>query len=143
MRLACLIAGGLVCAAGMACGQTVPGAASGAGFDCWVGYDGKPDYTHYIRCIADRDIPSPPAPDSRSEAFLELLHQELHRGGGSSAEKIFKSNIEVVRESRAVWNIRIYSYPTEWSWKEGMPERLVRAVLCPRETTCSVLIREH
>lgn len=129
--------------AGMAFGQTPQGASSSPGFDCWIGYDDKPYYTHYIRCIADRDIPPPPSPDKRSEALLESIHQELHGGTGASAEKMFKSNIEVVRESRAVWNIRIYSYPYEWSWKEGMPERLVRSVLCPKEGSCPVLIRQH
>jgi hypothetical protein len=37
-----------------------------------------------------------------------------------------------------VWNIRIFSYPYEWSWAEGLPQQLVRSVLCPRDVSCTV-----
>lgn len=113
-------------------------ATTAPGFDCWIGDDSN---VHYIRCIVDRDIPPEASSNERADALMESIHQELHRGTGAKAERVFKSNIELVRVSGAVWNIRIHSYPYEWSWKEGMPERLVRAALCPPGASCPVLIR--
>ncbi|HLA33375.1 MAG TPA: hypothetical protein VJ001_00755 [Rhodocyclaceae bacterium] len=40
----------------------------------------------------------------------------------------------------AFWNIFLYSYPSEWSWAEALPEKLVEAALCPRGRTCRVAI---
>lgn len=142
MRQACTIACGLLALAGAAGAQTAAEAtSSGVGFDCWIGSDGSPYYTHYIRCIADRDLPHPEPVNPQSGALLDLLHRELHQQSGADAEKMFKANIELVRETRSVWNIRIHSYPSDWSWQEGTPERLVRAVMCPRDMPCTVMIR--
>jgi hypothetical protein len=127
---------------GPAFSQTPESTSSGVGFDCWIGTGEGPLLTPYIRCIADRDLPSAALPDPPSEAFLESLHQELHRGAGATVEKMYKTNIQLVRESRAVWHIRIHSYPTDSSWQENMPERLVRALLCPTEGKCTVFIRK-
>lgn len=130
-------------AAGIARAQTTEETPSGVGFDCWVGADERPFLTHYIRCIADRDLPHPELINPRSEALLDLLHRELHQHSGADAEKALKANLELVRETRSVWNIKIYSYPSDWSWREGTPERLVRAVLCPKDMPCAVMIRPH
>ncbi|MDP2133018.1 MAG: hypothetical protein Q8J99_05350 [Sulfuritalea sp.] len=121
--------------------QTTDVPPAGVGFDCWVGHDGKPFFTNYIRCIADRDLPHPELVNQQSETFLHLLHQELHAKSGADAEAMMKANIELVRETRSIWNIRIHSYPYEWSWREGRPEQLVRAVLCPADLPCTVLVR--
>lgn len=115
----------------------------GVGFDCWVGYDGKPYFTSYIRCIADRDLPQAAPLDPESDLLLDLLHRELHTRSGAEAERTMKAHMELVREARAVWSIRIHSYPYEWSWNEGRPEQLVRAVLCPKNVPCAVMIRQH
>lgn len=123
--------------------QDAPRAPSSVGFDCWVGRDGKPFFTNYIRCIADRDLPQAVQPDPESELILDLLHRELHTRSGADAEKTMKAHIELVRETRAVWSIRIHSYPYEWSWQEGRPEQLVRSVLCPNDVPCTVMIRQH
>lgn len=141
MRHVCLILCGWFFATGSAFAQTVATVPAGVGFDCWIGADGKPYYTHYIRCMADRDLPHPELSNPYSDALLDLLHRELHQRSGADAERIFKTNIELVRETRSVWNIRIHSYPSDWSWQEGTPERLVRAVLCPQEGQCTVMIR--
>lgn len=114
-----------------------------AGLDCWIGNDGAPYFTHYIRCIADRDLPHPTLENPQGEALLETLHNQLHGISGAAAEKTLKTNVELVRETHAVWSIRIHSYPADWSWVEGMPERLVRSVLCPPNTACTVMIRRE
>jgi hypothetical protein len=136
MRFAHLLWPGLL-AAGMAFGQTQP--PPDAGFDCWVGADGKPYYTHYIRCIADLDIAHNGTTEERLDDAMALLHREVHGGSSATSERIFKANIEHLS---GVWNIRIHSYPSDWSWQDGMPERLVRNVLCPQQGRCSVLIRK-
>ncbi|MBI3093763.1 MAG: hypothetical protein HYY97_02735 [Rhodocyclales bacterium] len=140
MRYACAILCGVLLAIGPARAQTAEVTQSDIGFDCWIGGEGTQIYTHYIRCIADRDLAHPELIDPQSEAVLKLLHSELHRSG-ADAEKAFKANIQLVREAGAVWHIRIYSYPSDSSWQEGMPERLVRAVLCPRQVHCAVTLR--
>jgi len=132
---------GVFLAAASAGAQTADSPPDGVGFDCWVGHDGKPFFTNYIRCIADRDLPHPELVNQQSETFLNLLHQELHAKSGAAAEAMMKANLELVRESRSIWNIRIHSYPYEWSWQEGRPEQLVRAVLCPRDVPCTVMVR--
>lgn len=132
----------LLSTSGLAFAQTPESISPEIGFDCWIGTGPGPLLTPYIRCIADRDLPYAALPDPPSDALLESLHQELHRGSGTTVEKIFKTNIKLVRESRAVWNIRIYDYPTDSSWQENMPERLVRALLCPKEGKCAVFFRK-
>ncbi|MCM2307627.1 MAG: hypothetical protein NDI91_09215 [Sulfuritalea sp.] len=141
MRYACAILCGLLLATGPVRSQTAEVTRPDIGFDCWIGGEGTQIYTHYIRCIADRDLAHPESIDPQSDAVLNLLHRELHQRSGSDAEKAFKANIELVREAGSVWSIRIYSYPSDSSWQEGMPERLVRAVLCPRQAHCAVMIR--
>jgi hypothetical protein len=133
----------LLLLAGVAGAQTADGTPSGIGFDCWIGSDCKPFFTHYMRCFADRDLPHPELSNPNSDALLDLLHRELHQHSGADAEKMFKANIELVRETRSVWNIRIHSYPSDWSWQEGTPKRLVRAVLCPKEAPCAVMVRPY
>ncbi|MDZ4252136.1 MAG: hypothetical protein U1A72_06130 [Sulfuritalea sp.] len=140
MRYACAILCGLLLATGSARAQTAEVTQSGVGFDCWIGGEGAQIYTHYIRCIADRDLAHPESIDPQSDAAIDRLRRELQRSG-ADAEKAFKANIGLVREAGAVWNIRIYSYPSDSSWQEGMPQRLVRAVLCPRQLHCAVTIR--
>lgn len=135
MRLAHFLLWPGFLAAGVAFPQRVPD----VGFDCWVGVDGRPDDTHYIRCIADPDVPSNGPTDERLDAAMALLHRELHTGSSATSERVFKANIEHLS---GVWNIRIHSYPSDWSWQDGMPERLVRNVLCPRQARCAVMIRK-
>lgn len=106
--------------------------------DCWVGNSGPPTYIHFIRCIRDRDLPYPPNADERIDNFLTDLHKELHLRSGLDAERKLKANIDLVRESASVWNIRINTYPYEWSWDEGRPQKLVRYVLCPADVDCKI-----
>lgn len=102
-----------------------------ARFDCWVADDGPPDYTYFIRCITDRDVIPTTEPVSPFDLILNQLHHELHSGSSASVESTFKSNLTLINASAGVWNIPIYTSPPVWSWNEGMPEWLVKSVLCP------------
>ena len=126
-------------AAAAAFGQTTGDTYTGVGFHCWIGNDGAPLFTRRIRCIADRELRLEELPDMESPNIIDILHRELHFGSGVSAEKVFKANIERVRETGEVWNIRIFTDPHDASWNERRPQRLVNAVLCPRDTVCTVM----
>jgi hypothetical protein len=125
--------------AATAFGQTAAVLPPDVGFHCWVGNDGAPLFTRRIRCIADRELRLEEMPDMESPNIIDLIHRELHFGTGVSTEKLFKANIERVRESREVWNIRIFTDPYDSSWETRRPQQLVNAVLCPRDTTCAVM----
>jgi hypothetical protein len=129
----------LLFAAASASGQTAGEPVPGVGFHCWIGTDGAPLFTRRIRCIADRELRLEEMPDMDSPNIIDLLHRELHYGSGVSTEKIFKANIERIRESNEVWNIRIFTDPYDVSWEEKRPQLLVNAVLCPRDTVCAVM----
>ena len=130
----------LLLLAASASGQTTGSPPSGFGFDCWIGLEGGHLQVNYIRCIADRDLPHPELANQRLDAFLDDLHNELHQKSGADAERLYKSNLSLIRESASVWSIRIVSYPYEWSWQEGLPQQLVRAVLCPKDNPCTVKV---
>lgn len=132
----------LLAAAAIALGQTTEATSAATGFDCWIGSSGPPYDTRFIRCMTDRDLPHAELGNTQTEELMHLLHREFHGKSGAAAEKMFKANIELIRMSPSVWNIRIFSYPSDWSWQEGTPERLVRAVLCPSEGSCMVMIRK-
>lgn len=120
-------------------GQTNTEPAPGVGFHCWIGTDGAPLFTRRIRCIADRELRLEEMPDMDSPGIIDLLHRELHFGSGVSTEKVYKANIERVRESGQVWSIRIFTDPYDTSWEDQRPQKLVDAVLCPTEATCAVM----
>lgn len=117
-------------------------ATTTTGFDCWIGDNGSNLQTRFIRCMVDRDLPHVELSNPQTEAAVHLLHQEFHGKSGAAAERMFKANIEVLRMSPSVWSIRIFSYPSDWSWQEGTPEKLVRAVLCPSIGVCTVVMRK-
>ncbi|MDA8259430.1 MAG: hypothetical protein M0Z99_27960 [Betaproteobacteria bacterium] len=129
-------------AATVAFGQPTAATFTTTGFDCWIGSNGPSLQTRFIRCMTDRDLPHAELSNTQTEEAMHLLHQEFHGKSGAAAEIMFKANLELIRMSPSVWNIRIFSYPSDWSWQEGTPERLVRAVLCPSEGNCTVMIRK-
>lgn len=134
-----LIMVGYLCAAGLAFGQTAPVATTDLGLHCWVGADGAPYFSRKIRCIADRELVAETLPDPQSPNVIDTLHRELHFGSAVSAERLYKANLERIRVSGEVWEIRIYNEPYDESWEEKRPMRLVNAVLCPRDTVCNVM----
>lgn len=132
----------MLSAAAVAFGQTTEETTTTTGFDCWVGSSGPPYDMRFIRCMTDRDLPYVKLSNAQTEEVMGLLHQEFHGKSGAAAEKMFKANIELIRMSPSVWNIRIFSYPSDWSWQEGTPEKLVRATLCSSMSACTVMIRK-
>lgn len=132
----------LTAAAAIAVGQTTEETFAATGFDCWIGSSGPPLHTRFIRCMTDRDLPHADLGNTQTDEVMDMLHREFHSRSGAAAETMFKANIDLIRMSRSVWSIRIFSYPYDWSWQEGTPERLVRAVLCPSEGSCTVMIRK-
>jgi hypothetical protein len=115
--------------------------ADGLAFDCWVGNAGGKNTTHYLRCITDRDL-SPSGliqVAARFDSLVDEIHHQLHMGAAGAAEKVYRARAEATRNS-GVWSILLYSYPSEWSWNEGLPERLVKNALCPGDPQCSVVI---
>ncbi len=130
---------GILCAASLAQSQTTTELPVGIGLHCWVGADGAPFFYRKIRCIADRELVAETLPDMQSQNVIDVLHRELHFGSGTSVERLFKANIERIRESGEVWNIRIYSDPYDASWELNRPQQLVRAVLCPTGASCNVM----
>lgn len=132
----------LTAVAAIAVGQTKEATSAATGFDCWIGSSGPPLDTRFIRCMTDRDLPHVELGNTQTEEVMHMLHREFHSRSGAAAETMFKANIDLIRMSPSVWNIPIFSYPSDWSWREGTPERLVRAVLCPSEGSCTVMIRK-
>lgn len=141
-RLRSIVFLAMFAATAVAFGQTTEATSATTGFDCWIGSNGPPLQTRFIRCMTDRDLPHVKLSNAQTEEVMSLLHQEFHGNSGAAAEKMFKANIELIRMSPSVWNIRIFSYPSDWSWQEGTPEKLVRAVLCSSMNACTVLIRK-
>lgn len=129
----------ILCSAATVLGQTIAAPSPGVAFHCWLGADGAPYFARKIRCFTDRELRLEEMPDMASPTIIDILHRELHFGSAAAAEKIFKANIKRVQESAEVWVIRIFNEPYESSWEEGRPQRLVNAVLCPRDTTCTVM----
>ena len=107
-------------------------------WDCWfdAGEAGG------LRCIADRDIPVPPAgdptdEDEAAEALLELVHDHLHRGNPARANELVREVPHLLRRGD-LWTVRLSVPPLETSWQERRPERLVRSLLCRGGPACAV-----
>jgi hypothetical protein len=139
IRTASICILGLACLVATAFAQTVGEPVPAVGFHCWIGNDGAPLFTRRIRCIADRVLRLEEMPDMQSPTIVDILHRELHFGSGVSTEKMFKANIERVRDTGEVWNIRIFTDPYDSSWEEKRPQTLVNAVLCPVDMSCTVI----
>jgi hypothetical protein len=112
------------------------------GFDCWISPETK-FITYYIRCIADRDLPPfDPSPETPEQAHaLDTIHRVLHDDGPTEElDRLLAMNGGLIRQKVAA--IRIYSYPSEWSWQEENPQALAR-MLCPEGSVCSVFVRRN
>lgn len=111
-------------------------------WDCWI-EDNNVDPTS-INCIRDFDSPvyKPAQGGSKAEleeVLLKHIHEQIHAGNTTEIGKFIRSNVEVFGRN-SIWGISIYSEPYETSWDEGRPETLVRALLCPRNVACTVMI---
>jgi hypothetical protein len=114
-----------------ACAQT----AFENGYDCWIGNTGGLDTTHYVRCIADRDHLSGSVSDG--ELMLDRIHSLLHLSAVGDVERLVQSNPDLRRSGR-VRSVALYSYPAEWSWADGMPQKLVSSAWCALTDNCRI-----
>lgn len=106
-----------------------------SGYDCWVGNAGGLDTTHYIRCIADRDHLAGTSPDG--ELMLDRIHSLLHQYSVGEVEHIVQADPLLLRSGR-VRSVVLFSYPAEWSWQEGLPQKLVGGAWCAAMDDCRV-----
>lgn len=110
--------------------------------DCWIFEEGDKFKTHHIRCIRDRShfpVEENSAAPPNVVAY-ERLHQLLHQGSTEALDRYVRENISVLSNGD-MRTIRIFTYPAPWSWNEEFPQKLVRAVLCPKGQSCPVFIR--
>ncbi len=119
--------------AGSASAQT----AFDNGYDCWIGNAGGLDTTHYVRCIEDRDHLSGSTPDG--EHMLDRIHSLLHLSAVAEVERLIQTN-PLLRSSGKVRSVALYSYPAEWSWAEGMPQKLVSSAWCAATDICRISV---
>ncbi len=109
-------------------------------YDCWVGNASGKYTTQFIRCIADRSSLGGGGQVSEGgyEAILDLIHRQLHGGKVEEAESTLRANADRLRAGDYA-SVLLYSYPTEWSWKDALPQRLVQSALC-REGNCTAIV---
>jgi hypothetical protein len=110
-------------------------------FDCWVTTDDPLATTHYIVCIPDRDDlpPVDDAIDPPEIIALDRVHELLHSGTLGDLDRYAWDNMELLKNA-GLRRIRIFSYPSTWSWDEESPHLLVQ-MLCPDGYVCPVYIR--
>lgn len=111
-------------------------------WDCWI-EDNQVDPTS-INCIRDFDSPVFLPAESGSKAAIEEvllkhIHEQIHAGHTAELGMFISRNVEVFGRD-SIWGISIYSEPYESSWEEARPETLVRALLCPGNVECTVMI---
>lgn len=114
-------------------------------FDCWISSEDAYAPIHYIACIEDRgDAPAADdALDSPETVVLDTIHRLLHSGTGSELAQYVGANAATLRNGE-IRKIRIFTYPSAWSWDDERPQLLVR-LLCPDGYDCPVFFRrgEH
>lgn len=110
--------------------------------DCWIFEDEDKFKTNHIRCIRDRShLPSLEDTEAPVNVVAhDQLHRLLHQGNSKQLDRFVKENIRMLNADD-MWTIRIFTYPAPWSWREEMPQKLVKAALCPKGEQCSVFIR--
>jgi len=110
-------------------------------FDCWISADDTYAPSPYIACIRDRD--GLPPPDETIEApevvALATIHRLLHEGNEIELDRYVRANAAALRNGE-IRKIRLFSYPSPWSWDEQRPQLLV-GTLCPEGYDCPVFIR--
>jgi hypothetical protein len=107
----------------------------GSAYDCWIGNAGNLYTTHFIRCIADRDHLTGVGTDG--ELVLERIHALLHQAAIGEVERIVQSDPELIRQGK-VRSVALYSYPAEWSWEDGLPQKLVNSAWCLATDDCRI-----
>lgn len=109
-------------------------------WNCWVSGQNPAQ----INCIHQRgQLPqtAPADPDSELEAqVLGQLHESKRSGKTAKPEGVEWRNIDVLHKG-AGWTVKIHSYPQGMLLEESQLNKLVKAVLCPRDIPCAVTLR--
>lgn len=108
---------------------------SAAAYDCWIGNAGNLYTTHFVRCIVDRDPLGGTIPDD--EITLDRIHFLLHQFAIGEVENLVQTNPDLLRSGR-VRSVALYSYPAEWSWEAGLPQKLVDSAWCAMSDGCRI-----
>ncbi len=110
-------------------------------WDCWIG-DHKPISINCIRHRKPIDQAILADSDEAHEAMLfEVIHERIMSQRTAGLEEFVKAHLGDLGEG-ALHVIPIWNYPDEFSWMEGRPVELVRAMLCPDHTPCSVTLNK-
>ncbi len=115
--------------------------ASPLAWDCWIG-EHKPISINCIRHRKPMGQAIKADSDEAHEAMLlEVIHERIMSQRTAGLEEFVKAHLGDLGEG-ALHVIPIWDYPDEFSWMEGRPIELVRAMLCPEHTPCSVTLNK-
>ena len=109
-------------------------------WNCWVSGQNSAQ----ISCVHQRgQLPQIVLedPDSELEAqVLGRLHEKKRNAGTAELEGVEWRNIDVLHKG-ARWTVKVHSYPQGMLGEEARLSKLVKAVLCPIDTPCTVTFR--
>ena len=85
----------------------------------------------YIRCIAERSplIDGIQKVSSSYDMILDLIHTQLQSGLVAEADATLRANAAQLRTGD-YHSVLLYSYPTDTSWEQSLPQMLVESALC-------------
>ena len=100
-------------------------------FNCWISSPSSRTVLVFIRCIAER---SPLADglqrvSSSYDKILDVIQTQLHSGQVAEADATLRANAAQLRSSD-YHSVLLYSYPTDTSWEQSLPQMLVQSALC-------------
>ncbi|GEM_PF-6321211 len=115
-------------------------------WNCWAGGQNPAQ----VSCVHRRGpLPLPLSqtaledPDSELEAqVLGQLLEKKRSMGTATVEGVEWRNIDVLHKG-ARWTVKVHSYPQGVLGEEGRFNKLVKAVLCPTDTPCTVTFRNQ
>lgn len=123
-------------------GTSAPSAAQNApslNWECWIGQR-EPISINCIQYPSLYDLGRLEDPGDKMEAaLLNFIHKVIVSRNTAGLDEFVDMHSGQLREG-ALHVIPIWAYPSESSWREGMPAKLVKATLCPSDTPCTVTL---
>jgi hypothetical protein len=109
--------------------------------DCWISADDKYGTMPFIACIRDRGErpPADDAFDAPEVVALDTIHRLLHDGAKAELDRYVRANAAALQNGE-IRRIRLFSYPSQWSWDEERPQFLA-GILCPDGYDCPIFFR--
>jgi hypothetical protein len=107
---------------------------------CWMNSNNPP----VIRCLLE--IADQPAPLTLEEAdaseILELLNTRFYEGATSDElERLYQLYSSTTADNE-ILTIPLHTIPYQSSWREQRPQQLLRALLCDKDSPCSITLRK-